>query len=212
MLRKTSASRYFRSIDGMTRIILHFGFTERPDVPEAIALAIRQGKLSTDLKLYEFSYYIGRETVIPRTSRTRFATLARGFVRLHPAQFRALGHVFRHSAAACRRDGRRDRDLTLPVRATARWPCRPRGRGRCAALRRRDGVAAPANAHAFCAPPGSAGRRAKASRRRKRSCANSATPFGRIAVRRAAIASSSSPGCACISSIAIAAVEREMPI
>jgi KUP system potassium uptake protein len=52
-------------VDGMTRIILHYGFTEHPNVPDAIALAIRQGKLSTDLKLYEFSYYIGRETVIP---------------------------------------------------------------------------------------------------------------------------------------------------
>jgi KUP system potassium uptake protein len=52
-------------VDGMTRLVLHYGFTERPNVPDAIALAIRQGKLSTDLKLYEFSYYIGRETVIP---------------------------------------------------------------------------------------------------------------------------------------------------
>jgi KUP system potassium uptake protein len=57
-------------VDGMTRIIVHYGFTERPNVPDAIALAIRQGKLSTDLKLYEFSYYIGRETVIP-APRTR---------------------------------------------------------------------------------------------------------------------------------------------
>jgi KUP system potassium uptake protein len=52
-------------VDGMTRILVHYGFTERPNVPDAIALAIRQGKLSTDLRLYEISYYIGRETVIP---------------------------------------------------------------------------------------------------------------------------------------------------
>ncbi len=52
-------------VDGMTRIVLHYGFTEHPNVPDGIALAIRQGKLGTDLKLYEFAYYIGRETIIP---------------------------------------------------------------------------------------------------------------------------------------------------
>jgi KUP system potassium uptake protein len=58
-------------VDGITRIIVHYGFTERPNVPDAIALAIRQGKLGTDLKLYEFSYYIGRETVIPAARQGR---------------------------------------------------------------------------------------------------------------------------------------------
>ncbi|GAC1328444.1 MAG: KUP/HAK/KT family potassium transporter [Beijerinckiaceae bacterium] len=52
-------------VDGMMRIIVRFGFTERPNVPDALALAIRQGKLTTDLRLYEISYYIGRETIIP---------------------------------------------------------------------------------------------------------------------------------------------------
>jgi KUP system potassium uptake protein len=56
-------------VDGMTRVIVRFGFTERPNVPEALALAIRQGKLSTDLRLYEISYYIGRETIIPTPRR-----------------------------------------------------------------------------------------------------------------------------------------------
>jgi KUP system potassium uptake protein len=79
-------------VDGMTRIILHYGFTEHPNVPEAIALAVRQGKLSTDLKLYEFSYYIGRETVIP-TPRER------GLPRWREALFAFIQRNSERSAA-----------------------------------------------------------------------------------------------------------------
>jgi KUP system potassium uptake protein len=49
---------------GVTRVILNFGFTETPSVPEGVRYATEQAELSCG-KLHEVSYYIGRETVIP---------------------------------------------------------------------------------------------------------------------------------------------------
>ena len=49
---------------GVTRVILHFGFTESPSVPDGVRYATEQAELSCG-KLHEVSYYIGRETVIP---------------------------------------------------------------------------------------------------------------------------------------------------
>jgi len=49
---------------GVTRVILHFGFTESPSVPEGVRYAIEQGELDCG-RLHEVSYYIGRETIIP---------------------------------------------------------------------------------------------------------------------------------------------------
>ena len=49
---------------GFTRVILHFGFTESPSVPEGVRYAQEQAELSCG-NLREVSYYIGRETIIP---------------------------------------------------------------------------------------------------------------------------------------------------
>ena len=49
---------------GVTRVILHFGFTESPSVPDGVRYATEQAELSCGA-LHEVSYYIGRETIIP---------------------------------------------------------------------------------------------------------------------------------------------------
>jgi KUP system potassium uptake protein len=49
---------------GFTRVILHFGFTESPSVPEGVRYAQEQAELGCG-SLPEVSYYIGRETIIP---------------------------------------------------------------------------------------------------------------------------------------------------
>jgi KUP system potassium uptake protein len=49
---------------GLTRVILHYGFTESPSVPDGVRYAHDQAELSCG-KLAEVSYYIGRETIIP---------------------------------------------------------------------------------------------------------------------------------------------------
>jgi KUP system potassium uptake protein len=49
---------------GLTRVNLHFGFTESPSVPEGVRFAQEQAELSCG-SLPEVSYYIGRETIIP---------------------------------------------------------------------------------------------------------------------------------------------------
>jgi KUP system potassium uptake protein len=49
---------------GMSRIILRYGFSESPSVPEGVRYAQEQAELSCG-SLSEISYYIGRETIIP---------------------------------------------------------------------------------------------------------------------------------------------------
>ena len=49
---------------GLTRVTLHYGFIEKPNVPAGIELAVSQGKLEGVVPP-EVSYVIGRETVIP---------------------------------------------------------------------------------------------------------------------------------------------------
>lgn len=49
---------------GMSRIILRYGFSESPSVPEGVRYAQEQAELSCG-SLSEVSYYIGRETIIP---------------------------------------------------------------------------------------------------------------------------------------------------
>jgi KUP system potassium uptake protein len=51
--------------EGITRIILRYGFMQYPTIFEGLKLACRQGKLS-DVDLSDVTYYIGRETIIPR--------------------------------------------------------------------------------------------------------------------------------------------------
>ena len=49
---------------GIDRVVLRFGFTERPNVPEGLANAVAQGLLEP-FDTGEITYVLGRETVIP---------------------------------------------------------------------------------------------------------------------------------------------------
>jgi KUP system potassium uptake protein len=51
-------------IEGITRVILHYGFMQYPTIFEGLQLACRQGKLP-GIDLTNITYYIGRETIIP---------------------------------------------------------------------------------------------------------------------------------------------------
>ena len=59
--------------DQLTRIILLFGFMERPNVPAALRLASMRGAIAP-LDLTKISYYLGRETVLPRKRVPGMAT------------------------------------------------------------------------------------------------------------------------------------------
>jgi KUP system potassium uptake protein len=52
-------------IEGITRVILHYGFMQYPTIWEGLKLACDQGKLP-GIDLTDITYYIGRETIIPR--------------------------------------------------------------------------------------------------------------------------------------------------
>jgi len=52
-------------IEGITRVILHYGFMQYPTIFEGLKLACEQGKLP-GIDLTDITYYIGRETIIPR--------------------------------------------------------------------------------------------------------------------------------------------------
>ncbi len=51
-------------IEGITRVILHFGFMQYPVILDGLQLACEQGKLP-GIDLNDITYYIGRETIIP---------------------------------------------------------------------------------------------------------------------------------------------------
>ncbi|QEL26416.1 potassium transporter Kup [Bosea sp. F3-2] len=50
---------------GVTRVILHFGFMETPRIPDGLRCGADRGLLP-GVDLDQMSYYIGRETIIPR--------------------------------------------------------------------------------------------------------------------------------------------------
>ena len=50
--------------EGLTRVILRYGFMETPDIKQGLKLAISQGHLK-DVSLSELTYYLGRETIVP---------------------------------------------------------------------------------------------------------------------------------------------------
>src|SRR6201747_482532 len=52
-------------VEGITRVILHYGFMQYPTIYEGLILACNQGQL-TGIDLTDITYYIGRETIIPR--------------------------------------------------------------------------------------------------------------------------------------------------
>jgi len=50
--------------EGLTRIVMRFGFMEQPDVPQGLAIGAAHGQIvEADLK--NVSYYTGHETIIP---------------------------------------------------------------------------------------------------------------------------------------------------
>jgi KUP system potassium uptake protein len=51
-------------VEGISRVILHFGFMENPTIEQGLMLACSQGKLSC-VDPADISYYVGRETIIP---------------------------------------------------------------------------------------------------------------------------------------------------
>jgi KUP system potassium uptake protein len=51
--------------EGITRVILHYGFMQYPTIYAGLTLACKQGKLP-GIDLNDITYYIGRETIIPR--------------------------------------------------------------------------------------------------------------------------------------------------
>jgi KUP system potassium uptake protein len=51
-------------VEGITRVILHYGFMQYPTIYEGLQLACQQGKLP-GIDLTDITYYIGRETIIP---------------------------------------------------------------------------------------------------------------------------------------------------
>jgi KUP system potassium uptake protein len=52
-------------IPGITRVILHYGFMQYPTIYDGLILTCKQGKLP-GIDLTDITYYIGRETIIPR--------------------------------------------------------------------------------------------------------------------------------------------------
>lgn len=51
-------------VEGITRVILHYGFMQYPTIYDGLRLACEQGKLP-GIDLTDVTYYIGRETIIP---------------------------------------------------------------------------------------------------------------------------------------------------
>ena len=51
--------------EGITRVVLHYGFMQYPTIFAGLTLACKQGKLP-GIDLDDITYYIGRETIIPR--------------------------------------------------------------------------------------------------------------------------------------------------
>jgi KUP system potassium uptake protein len=50
-------------VEGITRVILHYGFMQFPRIGEGLTLACEQGKLP-GIKLADITYYVGRENVV----------------------------------------------------------------------------------------------------------------------------------------------------
>jgi KUP system potassium uptake protein len=71
---------------GFWRVTLHFGFMQKPDVPKALALCESHG---LSIPLFETSYFLSRETVVPKAG----AGMAHWRERLFAAMSRNAGSV-----------------------------------------------------------------------------------------------------------------------
>jgi KUP system potassium uptake protein len=74
---------------GFWRVTLHFGFMNTPDVPKALTLAASHG---LPIPLFEASYFLSRETVVP----TSAGAMSRWRDRLFAAMSRNAGSVARY--------------------------------------------------------------------------------------------------------------------
>ena len=96
--------------DGITRVILHYGFMQYPTIYAGLTLACKQGKLP-GIDLNDITYYIGRETIIPRDDIPGMWVWRESTVRVPAAQRRAYRGILRRPGAPGRGIRDRDRDL-----------------------------------------------------------------------------------------------------
>ena len=117
-------------IEGITRVILHFGFMQYPTIAEGLALASSQGKLP-GIDLSDVTYYIGRETIIPSEDvpgmwvwrETLFAFLQRNAERSAAFFGVPAGQVLNSGPSSKFRDTRwrRDRSNGTPPASRGRF-------------------------------------------------------------------------------------------
>ena len=65
-IKDEDRAEVFEISPGITRVILHYGFMQNPTLYEGLLLACKQGKLPRAVDLSKITYYVGRETIIPR--------------------------------------------------------------------------------------------------------------------------------------------------
>jgi KUP system potassium uptake protein len=69
--------------NGMTRIQLHFGFMEKPDVPQGLLTAVAHHVIAP-CNLQQITYFAGHETVIPTSRKNGMARWRKSlFVLMH---------------------------------------------------------------------------------------------------------------------------------
>jgi K+ transporter len=97
--------------NGITRVELHFGFMEQPDVPAGLEVAMARGQIAK-CDLSRVIYYTGHETIIPVGSAARLGALARRAVRVYASQRPAAWGIFQDSKRANHGNRHRVRDLS----------------------------------------------------------------------------------------------------
>jgi len=97
---------------GITRVILHFGFMEHPDVMEGLRLACRDPALH-GIDPEQITYYFRRVMVVSNGKVPGMAGVARTTLRRDAPQRQSPGGIFRRAARASRGGRSRSRDLTL---------------------------------------------------------------------------------------------------
>ncbi len=97
-------------VPGITRVILHYGFMQYPTIYEGLQLACRQGKLP-GVDLTDLTYFIGRETIIPREDVPGMWLWREVALCVPAAQRRTYRRILRRAERTGRGIRNRDRDL-----------------------------------------------------------------------------------------------------
>ena len=127
-------------IEGITRVILHFGFMQYPTIAEGLALASSQGKLpGIDLSRRHLLHR-PRDHHSQR-GHSRDVGVAGNAVCLPAAQCRALGRLFRRAGGTGRRIRHRARDLENTPRAASTARSDPERSMACSVLTKASGLA-----------------------------------------------------------------------